>query len=244
MTVGGQWVDTDRVPRIARVVAVGAPHHVTQRGNNRQQVFFSAADRRVYLSLLGSHCRRWKLTLLGYCLMPNHIHLVAVPEQGQSLAKAVGRTNYEYAVYLNGRRRRSGHVWQNRFYSTSLSRDHLAAALRYVDLNPVRVRLVVEAVSYEWSSAAAHVTGKDPTGLLDQEAWRELCPVNDWGEVLAAAAPEEQLAERLRQATRTGRPLGSPEFISALEARLQRTLTRQKPGPAPPKPLVTAAKMS
>ena len=58
-------LDTDRVPRIARVVAVGAPHHVTQRGNNRQQVFFSAADRRIYLSLLGSHSRRWKLTLLG-----------------------------------------------------------------------------------------------------------------------------------------------------------------------------------
>ena len=92
-------VDTDRVPRIARVVAVGAPHHVTQRGNNRQQVFFSAVSRRTCLSLLGSHCRRWKLTLLGYCLMPNHVHLVAVPEQGQSLAKAVGRTNCEYAVY-------------------------------------------------------------------------------------------------------------------------------------------------
>ena len=81
------------------------------------------------------------------------------------------------------------------------------AALRYVDLNPVRARLVVEAVSYEWSSGAAHVSGKDPTGLLDQEAWRELCPLNDWGEVLAAS-PDEQHAERVRQATRTGRPLG------------------------------------
>ena len=161
MTAAALFVDTDRVPRIARVVAVGAPHHVTQRGNNRQKVFFSAADRRIYLLLLGSHCHRWKLTLLGYCLMPNHVHLVAVPEQETSLAKAVGRTNYEYAVYLNGRRRRSEYVWQNRFYSTSLSRDHLVAALRYVDLNPVRAGLVVEAVSYEWSSAAAHVTGKD-----------------------------------------------------------------------------------
>ena len=237
-------VDTNRVPRIARVVAVGAPHHVTQRGNNRQKVFFSAADRGIYLSLLGSHCRRWKLTLLGYCLMPNHVHLVAVPEQAQSLAKAVGRTNYEYAVYLNGRRRRSGHVWQNGFYSTSLSRDHLVAALRYVDLNPVRARLVDKAVSYEWSSAVAHVNGKDATGLLDQKAWQELCPLNDWGEVLAAASPDEKHVERLRQATRTGRPLGSEEFVSALEARLQRTLTRQKPGPMPPEPLAAAAKTS
>ncbi len=229
---------------IARVVAVGAPHHVTQRGNNRQKVFFSAAGRRIYLSLLGSHCGRWELTLLGYCLMPHHVHLVAVPEQWQSLAKAIGRTNYDYAVYLNGRRRRSGHVWQNRFYSTSLSRDHLVAALRYVDLNPLRARLVVEAVSYEWSSAASHLSGKDPAGRLDQEAWREVCPLNERGEVLAAAAPDEQLAERLRQATRTGRPLGSWEFISALEGRLQRALARQKPGPAPPKPLAAAAKTS
>ena len=147
MTVAGAVDDTDLVPRIARVVAVGAPHHVTQRGNNRQQVLFSAVDQRIYLSLLGSHCRRWKLTLLGYWLMPNHVHLVAVPEHGQSLAKAVGRTHYEYAVYLNGRRRGSGHVWQNRFYSTSSDRNHLVAALRYTDLNPVRARLVVEAVS-------------------------------------------------------------------------------------------------
>ena len=117
-----------------------------------------------------------------------------------------------------------------------MSRDHLVAALRYVDLNPLRARLVVEAVSYEWSSAASHVSGKDPAGLLDQEAWRELCPLNDWEEVLAAATPDEQLAERLRQATRTGRPLGSWEFISALEGRLQRALARQKPGPAPPNP--------
>ncbi len=99
-------------------------------------------------------------------------------------------------------------------------------------------------MSYEWSSAAAHVPAKDPTSLLDQEAWSELCPLNDWGEVLAAAVPEEQHAARLRQATRTRRPLGSPEFISELEARLQRTLTRQKPGPEPPKPLAAGAKMS
>ena len=85
---------------------------------------------------------------------------------------------------------------------------------------------------------------KGSTGLLDQGVWRELCPLNDWGEVLAAATPDEQLAERLRQATRTGRPLGSEEFVSALEARLQRTLTRQKPGPVAPKPLTAAAKTS
>ena len=88
------------------------------------------------------------------------------------------------------------------------------------------------------------MTGKDPIGLLDREAWRELCPLNDWVDVLAAPTPEEQLAARLRQATRTGRPLGSPEFISELEGRLQRMLTRQKPGPAPPKPLAVGARMS
>ena len=186
----------DLVPRIARVVAVGAPHHVTQRGNNRQKVFFSTADRRIYLSLLGSHCRRWQLNLLGYCLMPNHVHLVAVPEHENSLAKALGRTHYDYTVYLNGRRRRSGHLWQNHFFSTCLDRAHLFAALRYVDLNPVRAGLASQAAGYEWSSAAAHVSGNDATGLLDMERWREVCPLGDWGEVMALPTADEPLAER------------------------------------------------
>jgi putative transposase len=127
------------------VVAVGAPHHVTQRGNNRQKIFFSDSDRQVYLAFLAERCRKFGLTLLGYCLMPNHVHLIAVPARADSLARALGRAHYDYAVYFNHRKHHSGHVWQNRFYSAALDRDHLGTALRYVDLNPVRGRLLERA---------------------------------------------------------------------------------------------------
>ncbi len=166
------------MPRIARVVAVAEPHHVTQRGNNRQQTFFSAADRRIYLALLKTHCRRWRLDVLGYCLIPNHVRLIVIPERDHSPAKALRRTHYDYAVYLNGRRRRSGHLWQNRFYSTVLEGSHLQAALRYVDLNPVRARLAKEATQYEWSSACAHGAPGDarPFGRMPWECLERPLP--------------------------------------------------------------------
>ncbi len=113
------------MPRIARVVAAGVPHHITQRGNNRQQIFFSDPDRRFYLTLLRRHAERHGLRVLGWCLMPNHVHLVATPEHELSLARALGRAHYEYAIYLNHERERSGHLWQNRFFSTPLDRHHL-----------------------------------------------------------------------------------------------------------------------
>lgn len=136
------------VPRIARVVAVGAPHHVTQRGNNRQQIFFTDLDRRVYMTLLRQHAARHDLRVLGWCLMLNHVHLVGIPEHEHSLARALDRTHYHYTIYLNRQRICSGHLWQNRFFSTPLDRVHLHTAVRYVDLNPVRAGLVEQAVEY------------------------------------------------------------------------------------------------
>ena len=176
------------------MVAVGLPHDVTQRGNNRQKVFFSDTDRRLYLAPPQTHSRRW----MGWCLMPNHVHLIALPRRENSLAKALGRTHHDYVVYLNLRRRQSGHLWQNRFYSTALDRAHLHAALRYVDLNPVRARLIDDACAYQWSSAAAHVHGVDREGLLDLEWWKELCPLNDWARALKESHEVEEQDEKIR----------------------------------------------
>ena len=131
--------------RLARVVAVGEPHHLTQRGNNRQQTFFDDHDRQTYCRLLGEQAQRAGIQVLGYCLMTNHVHLVAVPERADSFARGLGRAHYLYARALHERRGGSGHLWQNRFFSCPLDRDHLWTALRYVDLNPVRAGLVEEA---------------------------------------------------------------------------------------------------
>lgn len=121
--------------RKARVVAEGVPHHITQRGNNRQDVFLLSEDRRFYLETLHAKCVQHRVAILGYCLMTNHVHLVAIPERPDGLARALGQTHGHYAQHFNRRYRRCGHLWQNRFYSCPLGRDHLVTA--YVDLNPL-----------------------------------------------------------------------------------------------------------
>jgi putative transposase len=162
-----------QMPRLARAIAVGFPHHITQRGTNREAVFFTNTDRAVYLDLLRTSARRASLRILAYCLMPNHVHIVAVPDQPDALAVALRRAHGRYANYLNARRGRTGHLWQNRFYSCALDRDHLAVALRYVERNPVRASFVENAEQYAWSSAAAHLAGIDSREILDMDFWRD-----------------------------------------------------------------------
>ena len=130
------------MPREARVVVPGFPHHITQRGNDRQDVFFTDDDHGFYLDTLKECSEEHGLRVIGYCLMTNHIHLIAVPVAETSLAKAVGGTHLRYARHVNRLHGRSGHLWQNRFFSCPLEERHYLAALRYVDRNPVRARMV------------------------------------------------------------------------------------------------------
>ena len=212
------------------MVAEGVPHHITQRGNNRQDVFLLAEDRRSYLKTLRERCRDHDVALLGYCLMTNHVHLVAVPARADSLASALGRCHGSYARRFNKRYRRSGHLWQNRFYSCALGGSHVAAALAYVDLNPVRAGLVRRPEEWEWSSARAHAGRVESDALTDAWEWSELGFGKDWASVLTAYGGETQASE-LREATYGGRPLGDEKFIAGLEAKAERPLRRQAPGP-------------
>jgi putative transposase len=216
--------------RQARVVAEGVPHHITQRGNNRQDVFLSPEDRRFYLELLRTKCNQHGVALLGYCLMTNHVHLVAIPQRPDSLARGLGQTDGQYSQWFNRRHRRSGHLWQERFAACSLGRTHLLAALAYVDLNPVRAGLVPNAVDYQWSSAAAHVASIDSDPLLDSWIWSELALAGDWADGLRAGVPDETAA-RLRQATFCSEPFGDASFVQQMERRAGRPLLRRKPGP-------------
>ena len=211
------------MPRAARVVIPGCPHHVTQRGNNRQDVFFVADDRRFYLATLAEQCGRFGLRVEAYCLMGNHVHLVATPGREESLAKAVGRTNLYYTRRVNRLHGRCGHLWQDRFFSCALDDDHYWAAMAYVERNPVRAKMVRCAWRYPWSSAAAHVTGRDPTGLLEMAAWADQADRDAWRETLRRAQDEAMLA-RLRGWSNRSRPLGSDSWISKLEVLLNRRL--------------------
>jgi putative transposase len=211
------------MPRSSRVVIAGCAHHVTQRGNNRQDVFFVDDDRKVFLSFLADAAERFELVVDGYCLMTNHIHLVLTPRHETSLAEALKRTNQLYAQYVNRFHGRSGHLWQDRFFSCPLDEVHYWRALAYIERNPVRARLCRRAWRWPWSSAAAHCGGKDPTGLLDLTGWRQQMDEQRWSHLLTLADDEQQLA-RLRLCTSRGRPLGSDKFVAKLETFLGRRL--------------------
>jgi putative transposase len=209
--------------RFARAVAVGSAHHITQRGVDRQRVFHTDSDRRTYLGLLTVASAQAHLQVLAYCLMNNHVHLIAVPEEPTSMAVALRSTHGRYAAYLNARRARSGHLWQNRFFSCALGETHLRAALRYVERNPVRAQLARQPQDYPWSSAAAHLGLCPMPALLHPSLVMVFGGFEDWRALLAE--PEELTAIRsLQRCTFSGRPFGNQSFVESLEQRLDRKL--------------------
>jgi putative transposase len=214
---------------IARVVAVGVPHHVVQRGNRRQPVFFSTADYKAYLRLMAAWCKQERVEVWAYCLMPNHVHLIAVPESEQGLARAIGEAHRRYTVRVNQRENWRGYLWQGRFSSYPLDEQYLQAAVRYVELNPVRVGLAERPWQYAWSSAAGHVRAKDD---LLVKVKPMLSRVEDWREYLNTELDSTDV-EIIRRHVRTGRPLGSNEFVESLETKVGRPLVPRKRGPKP-----------
>jgi putative transposase len=209
------------MPRMARAIAVGCAHHITQGGNNRQDVFFVDDDRQIYLQILQEQAGKYGLEILGYCLMTNHVHLIAIPHAEDSLAKGIGRTHFRYSQYINRCHGRSGHLWQGRFCSCALDDRHLLMAMKYVELHPVRARLCRRAWRYEWSSAAAHTDERARSELLNLSRWRRQFSPEAWRKELGEGVSEEEVA-RIRLRTHTGRPLGSDRFVSKLETLLGR----------------------
>jgi putative transposase len=192
-------------------------HHITQRGVDRQLVFRTRMDRLVYLGLLRDQARLADLPILAYCLMSNHIHLIAVPLEGAQLAEAMQRVHGRYAQYFNARRARCGHLWQNRFSSCALGPAHLWTALRYVELNPVRAGMVEKAQEFEWSSTRAHLANQDPQRLLDMDFWRREGGVSNWLQLLNEPEDESHCRD-LRRATYSGQPFGDEGFAERLRA--------------------------
>ncbi len=152
------------MPRRNRCILPGMPCHITQRGVDRQPTFTSDLDRSTYLRLLRDSLHDTQVAILGYCLMTNHVHLIAIPERDDSLAVLLRRVHGRYAQYYNARSGRTGHLWQNRFFACLLDSAHLWAALAYVERNPVRAAIVPWPADYPWSSAAAHLLEWTPAG--------------------------------------------------------------------------------
>ncbi len=215
--------------RIARVTIPGIPHHITQRGNRRQNVFFSDADRSLYLRLLKDQGKRFGITFWAYCLMDNHVHIIAVPENERSFSHGLGEVHRRYTSILNYREGWSGYLWQGRFASFPLDNSYLYAAMRYVELNPVRAGMVHEPEAYFWSSAKAHVL-KVKDALLGEHFLSD--EIKDWKDFLVAG-DVDNFGVKFEQHSLTGRPLGEATFIHSLEQKLGRSLSLQRRGPKP-----------
>ena len=216
--------------RMARLVIPGIPHHVTQRGNGRARTFFNDDDYALYRDLLAENCAAAGVEVWAWVLMPNHVHLILTPSDEDGLRRALAATHRRYAGYIHAREKRTGHFWQGRFGCVAMDEAHLAAAVAYVALNPVRARLVEHAEDWRWSSTPAHLRSVAEDGLTTVAPVRERFPDM---EARLAAGEDEALSARLRRAEQIGRPLGSAAFIADLERRRRRRLAPARPGRKP-----------
>lgn len=216
--------------RLARIVLPGVAHHVTQRGNRRERVFFEDGDYALYLDLLAEASQRSRVSIWAYCLMPNHVHIIAVPSDPEGLGRTFRHVHRHYAGYINARMRVTGHLWQGRFSSVAMDEPHLVSALRYVARNPVRAKLCRHPEEWRWSSTAAHMAGE---GDRFVDVGPALDRVGDFAAFLGQDFDEAMSYAGLRNAESVGRPVGSKEWLADMEQRTGKTLAPPRRGPIP-----------
>lgn len=214
------------MPRIKRLVVPDHPHHVTQRGNRRQPTFFDDSDYLDYLALIAAAKDRADVEILAYCLMPNHVHFVVVPHQLDSLAKLFSEAHRRYTRSINRRYDWKGHLWQERFRSFVMDEPHLEMAVRYIELNPVRAGLCEDPAAWPWSSARAHLCGKDDC-VVTVKPMLQRWP--NWKSYLGKSEGNE-LAESLHKHSSTGRPAGDDKFVARLELLTGKPLCKRAAG--------------
>ena len=213
------------MPRIARVMVPNVPYHVTQRGNYRQNVFESEEDKQVYLDFFEQYRKQYKLKVYAWVLMDNHVHFVVEPIDVISIAKVFNNTHMRYSQYFNKKKGAHGHLWQGRFYSCPLDKEHLYEAIRYVELNPVRAALVSHPKDYLFCSSQ-RLVNLFPLRLDKIDRYLE---ISDWEEYLMEEVNEE-MVDRIRANSKTGRPAGAGEFISKIEKKTGRSLIAKPHG--------------
>ena len=207
--------------RIARIVIPDIPHHVTQRGNRRQQTFFHEHDYKSYLEFLAAYAKVFSIDIWSYCLMPNHVHLLLVPKSEDGLREGLSQTHQSYTRLINRRNGWTGHLWQGRFFSCPVDPDRAAIVAQYIELNPVRARLCEHPCDYPWSSAKAACSGR--TGRLNGFAPME-SPFGTWEEFLCSGISSLEELNSIRKSATSGRPFGSEQFVARLEGDTGRKL--------------------
>ena len=206
----------------------GFPHHVTQRGARKQRTFFSEYDYKMYVDLLSKARERAGVEVWAYCLMPNHVHLIVVPHQKDSLAILFRQAHRTYSLAINTREGWQGHLWQERFHSFVMDERHLLAAVRYTEMNPVRAGLCQLPGDWPWSSYRPHINRKDDKLVT---VGPMLSRIHNWEQFIEHdAAGDNDAHVRLRQCSRTGRPAGDEQFLDDLEILVGKRIRKLKPG--------------
>lgn len=203
--------------RMSRLVVPGYPHHITQRGVRSIDIFSSDDDRVCYLKYMSEEAERFGVTFMSWCLMTNHVHLIAVPQQEDSLARAIGEGHRRYTRMKNFSEGVRGYLFQGWFGSCVLDQQHLLAAGRYVERNPVAANMVTQPADYIWSSSRYNNCGLVEVDLLLEE---RMLPkmVDDW--MRFTVTGDTQTEENVIRKTKTGRPAGD-------ETRLRRWIGRE-----------------
>jgi REP-associated tyrosine transposase len=215
------------MPSSIRCAVPGYPHHIRQRGVRKQPLFYDDSDYLVYMRNLKDACTKYDLRIRSYSLMTNHVHVIGVPKTETSLSRSLQSAHRKYSQYLNNKYGFVGHAWQGKPQYSAMDEDHMWNAIRYVERNPVRARMVARAEDYLWSSAAAHCGLRDDILLTDD--FPPTGVIDNWSEWLAIEQTEEDL-RAIRKHLSTGRPWGTPEFIQQLEALTGRCLQLRKVG--------------
>ena len=217
------------MPRLARVVVPDIPYHITQRGNRREDVFFTSQDRVLYLKWLYEYCLKFEVEIWAYCLMTNHIHLILKPSTEEGLQQVLKPLHMRYAQYINKQKGWKGHLWQGRFFSSALDELYTYSAIRYVERNPVSAGMVERAEDYIWSSAAAHIGKVDNVLLSDIPDSYCAVKKSEWSDWLASPEDSEHLII-IRRNIEKGLPCGVDGFIAWLEGKTNRCLQFKKQG--------------
>jgi putative transposase len=214
------------MPRIARIVVPKYPHHITQRGTNKSEIFIDNDDRLYFLKLLNEWLVKTKSELWAYCLMNNHFHLLIAPDSSDGLGKCLHGATFQYAQYFNNKYRRRGRFWENRYFSCPVDKDeYLWAVVKYIEMNPVRAKISQYPEEWRWSSAQKHSKGRD-NGDAKLYTWLE----EQYRKEYAKMIVEEAMQEKIRKATSAGRPLFKENFLDKLEKMLNRPLKPKNGG--------------
>ena len=210
--------------RMPRIVVPSRPHHVTQRGTRSQKTFFFEGDYRFYIRLMAEFTTKTDTAVWAYCLMPNHVHMVMVPSSQDGLRATLAEVHRRYARFINKREGWQGHLWQERYHSCPMDESHLLAAVRYIEMNPVSANICHNAGDWPWSSARAHLNGRDDSLV---SVLPMLKRIDNWSNYLMAPVDEKQQC-RIQQHASSGRPLGDDDFMTELSQITGRDLAVRK----------------